>query len=196
MRLLLRLSIAFTSAVVVTVVGSSLPAQEAPPADNMCIQCHGTEDLWDADTRHLFVPAERLAGDIHWQKGLRCQDCHGGDATTTDLRSAHAVEVGFRKVNSPAEMPAFCGHCHSDAASMQKFRPEARTDTVERFWNGMHGKHLKAWSERQPPATVPPADPPPADRRALRQPSISLRRRTRLRGSRGGTRNGCRAGDR
>ena len=28
---------------------------------------------------HVTVIAESLAGDIHWQKGLRCQDCHGGD---------------------------------------------------------------------------------------------------------------------
>jgi cytochrome b subunit of formate dehydrogenase/DNA-directed RNA polymerase subunit M/transcription elongation factor TFIIS len=126
------------------------------------MQCHGTADLWEGETLHLFVSAERLAGDIHWQKGLRCQDCHGGDATTTDLRSAHAVEVGFRKVTSPAEIPAFCGHCHSDPAKMQKYRPDARTDTVDRFWSGAHGKHLKAWSEKQPPAAVP-ADGQPAD---------------------------------
>ena len=23
-----------------------------------------------------------LAGDIHWQRGLRCHDCHGGDPST------------------------------------------------------------------------------------------------------------------
>ncbi len=160
MRLLQRLSTPNAWVWVVLFVAAKLPAQDEPPADNLCIQCHGTADLWEGETLHLFVSAERMAGDIHWQKGLRCQDCHGGDATTTDLRSAHATEVGFRKVNSPAEMPAFCGHCHSDAAYMQKFRPDARTDTVDRFWSGAHGKHLKAWSEKQPPVAAPAAGQP------------------------------------
>ena len=139
----------------------------------MCIQCHGTEDLWDANTRHLFVPAERLAGDIHWQKGLRCQDCHGGDATTTDLRSAHAAEVGFRKVNAPAEMPAFCGHCHSDVA----YDAEVSARSQNR-----HGRTVLEWDARQASeglvrtatsrhCTRPPLPAPPP---------ISLRRRTRL----------------
>jgi cytochrome b subunit of formate dehydrogenase len=158
MRLLQRLSTPCVWVWVVLIVAAKLPAQDEPPADNMCIQCHGTEDLWEGETLHLFVSAERMAGDIHWQKGLRCQDCHGGDATTTDLRSAHAIEVGFRKVNSPAEMPTFCGHCHSDAAYMQKYRPDARTDTVDRFWSGAHGKHLKSWAEKQPPGNASPGN--------------------------------------
>jgi hypothetical protein len=83
--------------------------------DNLCITCHGDPDIWEDETKHLHVTAEALAGDIHWQKGLRCQDCHGGDPTTFDLRTAHAIEDGFRKIESPTDLPKLCGHCHSNA---------------------------------------------------------------------------------
>ena len=29
----------------------------------------------------IIFPLEALKNDVHWQKGVRCQDCHGGDAT-------------------------------------------------------------------------------------------------------------------
>src|SRR3972149_984886 len=84
-------------------VAAAARAQAPAPEDNMCVMCHGESALWDADTKHLFITADDLATDIHWQKGIRCQDCHGGDATATELRAAHAIEDGFRKVESPAD---------------------------------------------------------------------------------------------
>ena len=159
MRQYVRLSAIITMLGVALVAGSAARAQDEPPADNMCIQCHGTDEVWDANTRHLFVPEAKLASDIHWQKGLRCQDCHGGDATTTDLRSAHASEVGFRKIVTPADVPDFCGHCHSDGEYMKKFRPDAPLDTVTKFWKSAHGQHLKKFAE-QLKAAAPPAAAP------------------------------------
>ncbi len=158
-------------------------AQDEPPAENMCIQCHGTEDIWDAKTRHLFVTAASLAADIHWQKGIRCQDCHGGDATTTDLRTAHAIEDGFRKIETPADVPKFCGHCHSDGEYMKKFRPDAPLDIVDKFWASTHGQDLKKLAEEQRKVAAPPPDsarrvqPPPPMRlvmRLLRQKCLTI----------------------
>ncbi len=156
MRANLRLFLAIIMIGVALVAGPVARAQDEPPADNMCIQCHGTEEIWDANTRHLFVPAASLASDIHWQKGLLCQDCHGGDATTTDLRSAHAIEVGFRKIETPADVPNFCGYCHSDGEKMRKSRPDAPLDTVDKFWSSVHGQNLKKFAEMQK-AAAPPA---------------------------------------
>jgi hypothetical protein len=82
--------------------------------DNLCVSCHGTEDLWDEDTKHLLVTADDLQNDIHWQKGIRCQECHGGNSESFNLREAHAIENGFRVIESPADIPGFCGNCHSD----------------------------------------------------------------------------------
>jgi hypothetical protein len=168
MRAIRLFAVTTAIASLVLVTGFVAQAQDEPPSENMCIQCHGTEDIWDAKTRHLFVTAESLAADIHWQKGIRCQDCHGGNATTTDLRSAHAVEDGFRKITTPADVPDFCGHCHSDGEYMKKFRPDAPLDIVDKFWASTHGQDLKKQAQElskvaAPPAAVPDsAAPPPA----------------------------------
>lgn len=94
------------------------PAAESPleRGDNFCVKCHGDASNWEADTLHLHVTADTLADDIHWQKGLRCHDCHGGDPTSFDPQRAHAVEVGFRKVETAADSTVFCGHCHEQQA--------------------------------------------------------------------------------
>ena len=124
--------------------GKSLwAADDVPPQENRCIECHGARDLWEGETLHLLVTLENIAADIHWQKGIRCVDCHGGNPNTVELREAHAIEDGFRKVETPADIPGFCGHCHANAQYMQGFQPTARTDQVDRFWASVHGQDLK-----------------------------------------------------
>ena len=108
----------------------------------MCVACHAS-DVWDEDMKHLFVTAEHLANDVHWQKGILCQGCHGGNAETTDLRSAHAAEDGFRKVGKPSEEPAFCGYCHSDAEKMKSYGAAGATTVVSDFLASTHGQHLQ-----------------------------------------------------
>ena len=115
-----------------------------------CAACHGTEDLWDEDQQHLYVDLEGLATDLHWVKGIKCQDCHGGNPDTFTPGEAHAAEDGFRDVKSPADLPGFCGHCHSNAEYMRERNPDARTDIVERFRNSAHGQRLRELGERLP----------------------------------------------
>ena len=101
--------------------------------DNMCVLCHGNADVWDDSTKHLFVRAEDLANDIHWKKGILCQDCHGGNAQSTDLRTAHAMEDGFRKIDKAANEPAFCGYCHADQEKMKSYGSSSPTTIVSDF---------------------------------------------------------------
>lgn len=112
-------------------------------AENQCILCHANPDVWEKETLHLFVTPQNLADDVHWQKGINCQECHGGNPATTNLREAHAEEDGFRTIESAKDIPDFCGHCHANAEYMQRFTPGAKTDQVARFWNSVHGRHLK-----------------------------------------------------
>lgn len=123
-------------------------ADEEPTEESQCITCHGTSDLWEGDTLHLYVTPESLSGDIHWQKGLTCHDCHGGNHTTFDLREAHAIEDGFRKIATPADIPAFCGHCHSNTEYMRRYRPSPRTDQEMEYWTSGHGQALKKAAEQ------------------------------------------------
>ena len=165
-----------TTLIVAAMCGPSLRAEEAAPAENMCVTCHGTSDLWEGETQHLFVGAEHLANDIHWQKGVLCQDCHGGNAATMELREAHATEDGFRKIASPLDIPQFCGHCHSDAAYMGKHDPAASLRQDTEFSNSAHGRFSKANSDDKRAMTCLTCHPkhamrPATDPAAITHPS-------------------------
>ncbi|MBC8870258.1 MAG: cytochrome c3 family protein [Planctomycetes bacterium] len=150
---MLRKPVAMAMVVTAALGSGVFAAQELSLEDNHCVTCHGNSDLWEDDTLYLYVTAEDLAGDIHWQKGVLCNDCHGGNAETFDLREAHAIEDGFRKIESPDQIPDFCGHCHSDKEYMQKFDPGSKLNHTAEFWEGVHGKHLKANADDPKAAT-------------------------------------------
>ena len=80
---------------------------------------------------------------MHWQKGVRCQDCHGGDPTVAEIK-AHQAKDDFRAIKSPADIPDFCGRCHSNIEYMRHFNPSPRTDQLAEYWTSGHGKQLKA----------------------------------------------------
>ncbi|MHB9081610.1 MAG: cytochrome b/b6 domain-containing protein, partial [Pirellulaceae bacterium] len=111
--------------------------------ENMCVMCHGSAEVWDDSTKHLYVRAEDLANDIHWKKGILCQECHGGNAQSTDLRTAHAIEDGFRKIDEAANEPAFCGYCHSDQEKMKSYGSSSPTTVVSDFLSSVHGQRLQ-----------------------------------------------------
>lgn len=97
-----------------------LKGSQIPPDKNNCIQCHGETDLWDAQHRNLYINRDEVATDVHWQKGVNCQDCHGGDSNTLEKNEAHASEAGFlAKPDDKAEqiqrlvLPR-CLHCHKN----------------------------------------------------------------------------------
>jgi predicted CXXCH cytochrome family protein len=134
-------------------IAAAAAAAEAPPKDaaaarptdeeNSCLKCHGEKDLWEGERLRLFVTEQDLAADIHWQKGLRCQDCHGGNPATFDQPAAHAQEAGFKAAKSPADIPEFCGNCHADVEFMRRYRPSPRTDQLKEYWTSGHGQALK-----------------------------------------------------
>ncbi len=118
--------------------------QPLPDEDNTCIACHTNGDVWDKNQLRFFIMAKNFDGDIHWRSGLRCQDCHGGDPTSTDVAAAHSKDAGFRVVKSPADVPAFCGNCHANIEYMKHYQPSPRTDQLAEYWTSGHGKALKA----------------------------------------------------
>ncbi len=86
-----------------------------PPDENLCVQCHGEKDLWDEKNRHLYVSAESLAHDVHFQKGVNCHDCHGGNHKAQEINPAHAKEDGFRKPS--LDVWNACARCHAKEES-------------------------------------------------------------------------------
>ncbi|MEI8371504.1 MAG: cytochrome c3 family protein [Planctomycetota bacterium] len=126
-------------------VESKMPVIEIksiPDSDNYCIQCHTQLDTGDPKDQKFHIPLESLKNDVHWQKGVRCQDCHGGDPSVQEIK-AHQANDDFRAIKSPAEIPDFCGRCHSNIEYMRRFNPSPRTDQLDEYRTSGHGKKLK-----------------------------------------------------
>lgn len=79
---------------------------------NACATCHTESALWDTATQRLYIPLDTLQHDVHWNKGVSCSDCHGGNSGTTRVTEAHARENGFRAKRE--EVLRACTHCHAD----------------------------------------------------------------------------------
>jgi len=126
----------------------SLP-NSALPADYSCIVCHRKGgELWTATTPTVDVKA--LTRDIHWQKGLRCHDCHGGSPTLAAFKN-HRDDPTFHSLSPRDEIPGFCGRCHSNIDYMRQYNPSARTDQEKEYWTSGHGRRLKASAEGEHP---------------------------------------------
>lgn len=93
---------------------------------------------------------KNFAADVHAQVGLSCHDCHGGnpDPALVDDVSAMDPAFGFRGKPLRAEIPDFCGRCHSSATFMKRFNPAARVDQVAEYWTSRHGQRLKEGDAR------------------------------------------------
>ncbi len=112
------------------------------PDDYSCIVCHRQGgDLWTETTP--IVDEKALAGDIHWQKGLRCHDCHGGSPTLDSFKN-HRDDPTFYSLRPRDKIPGFCGRCHSDIDYMRRYNPSARTDQEAEYWTSGHGRRLRA----------------------------------------------------
>jgi predicted CXXCH cytochrome family protein len=116
--------------------------QSALPADYSCSLCHRRGgELWSETTP--VAEETDLADDIHWQKGLRCHECHGGSPTLEAFKN-HRDDPSFHALNSRADLPSFCGRCHSNIETMRSYNPSARTDQESEYWTSGHGRRLKA----------------------------------------------------
>ena len=122
--------------IIVAVMLWALNAVAAAPPKDSCIACHSTLP------GQYGQPAKLFSADIHHQVGLSCADCHGGDRND-DSMNAMSPSKGFRGAPTKAQIPEFCGRCHSDPSYMRKFNPGLRTDQVSEYLTSVHGKRLK-----------------------------------------------------
>ncbi|MFH1687763.1 MAG: cytochrome c3 family protein [bacterium] len=101
---------------------------------NNCIECHQSVEEEDG-------PSYKITRDVHFQKGLGCVDCHGGDAALEDMDDVRRVR-GYRGVPSHTEVPEFCGGCHGDAVYMRQHNPSLPTDQLTKYKTSTHGQLL------------------------------------------------------
>lgn len=113
---------------------TSSDTQKSSTYKDECINCHIENDL---------MPEHFSKNDIHWQKGLSCAGCHGGDANEIDEEKAMSKRNGFVGIPDKKEIPSFCGKCHSDIGKMQLFQARIPTDQVSQYYVSKHGKQLK-----------------------------------------------------
>jgi hypothetical protein len=120
-------------------LAATAAAQTPPrpaPAKDSCVECHAIMPP------PYEVSPQKFAEDVHARKGLRCVDCHGGDPSQDDAPAAMNPRAGFRGKIQRAQIPAFCGSCHSDPAYMRRFDPSVRTDQLSQYRTSIHGQRL------------------------------------------------------
>lgn len=112
-----------------TLLIAMLMAAKSHAAPTSCTNCHADK-------------AKAFAADVHSQVGLSCHNCHGGNP---DPKLSDDMVKAMNGLTAPkrADIPAFCGKCHSDAKFMKGFNPAARVDEVEEYWTSKHGQLLK-----------------------------------------------------
>ncbi len=118
-------------------------AAQTPAASNTCIACHEGSDI-----PRLREPAELFPQDIHYAKGILCQDCHGGDPTSFDPNVAMGKAKGFVGKPTHQAIPQLCGKCHSNADYMKRFDPTLRVDQVQEYYTSVHGKQLRKGDQK------------------------------------------------
>ena len=120
-------------------VGASRAIAQPPqPAANGCIACHAAQ----TDPR-LSAPAALFTQpDVHRENGFGCVDCHGGSASATEARVAHAATQGFKGKPTGQAQVATCARCHSDAALMRRYAPRQRVDQATEYAASVHGQRL------------------------------------------------------
>ncbi len=123
--------------------GGGRAAAQNPAENNTCIACHQGQE-----SPQLRSPAETYTQDIHFSKGILCQDCHGGDATSFDPAVAMGKAKGFIGKPTHQVVPQICGKCHSNAEYMKRFNPTLRVDQVQEYYTSVHGKLLKKGDQK------------------------------------------------
>ena len=107
---------------------------QAQMAGGTCLECHRT-----LDEAVLSEAALAWSADVHFEAGLTCAGCHGGEATSSDEGTAHA---GMRARPARQQIPGMCGRCHSNQEFMRSYDPDIRIDQVEAYYTSRHGELL------------------------------------------------------
>ena len=127
-----------------------LAAQGAVLKDTSCTACHSDADLFDEQARQIVAD---YGSDVHATIGLSCHDCHGGNPAMRLADDVGAMDEDFapnpyRGAPGRADIPSYCGDCHSDPGYMRRFKPDARVDQEREYWTSQHGIALAAGDDR------------------------------------------------
>jgi hypothetical protein len=114
-----------------------------------CTICHAKPEIAAiVGEGSAEIVTHELKG-VHAAAGLSCHDCHGGNpdpALADDLGAMDEHFAAAPYVGAPtrADVPRFCGRCHSEPTYMKRFKPDARVDQEREYWTSRHGELLKS----------------------------------------------------
>lgn len=123
---------------IASVIYAQTQTQTQTQRRDTCVECHSHLEA------RLSAPVTQMNDSIHHQRGLSCNDCHGGDPTQEDQHASMDASKGYIGRPQPSQIPAFCGKCHADAYFMKKFNPALRVDQESEYFTSMHGKRLQS----------------------------------------------------
>lgn len=117
--------------VLALVLGGGLKNGQAQTQDQ-CRTCH-RELLEDA-------PSQKYVNDVHFQKGISCAGCHGGDPTQADMDAAMDPKKGYIGVPKGTQVTQTCNACHANESRMAQWASSIDTVQFQRFETSVHGK--------------------------------------------------------
>ncbi len=90
-----------------------------------CLVCH-------AEKRRTFTMG------VHSERGIHCDDCHGGDPSSVEIAAAHRG----RFLGDPTKLQTIelCSSCHSDASRMRQYGLDS--GQLAEFRTSRHGQLL------------------------------------------------------
>ncbi len=112
------------------------------PSDDSdgCIACHQIIDEDRDDDEKIMT---HIMEDVHFQKGLSCSDCHGGNPNAGDDEDEAMWDADdFVGAVDKKDQPRFCGKCHSDPEYMRQYSAHLKTDQESQYWSSHHGQKL------------------------------------------------------
>jgi predicted CXXCH cytochrome family protein len=123
----MKISIIFSAAAIIF----ALAPTESLFAKDQCVECHQTTG---------DKPSELFKHDIHFQKGVGCAGCHGGNAHTEDMEQAMDKKNGFLGVPKGDEISKTCAACHSSPEKMKSFGSSLPTNQWAFLQTSVHAK--------------------------------------------------------
>jgi nitrate/TMAO reductase-like tetraheme cytochrome c subunit len=99
---------------------------------NSCEDCHSNPDFL-VTNKKLYAYYAEWSNSVHRQEGVECDDCHGGDATSSDEAASHGDGVGAADPRSGVyykNIVETCGTCHEDV--LEGFRKSTHFKRVQK----------------------------------------------------------------
>jgi hypothetical protein len=115
---------------------AALPASHPATGRNTCANCHRQQE-----EARLSDPVRLWTNDIHYQRGVTCADCHGGNPNDSDI-TAMDPDRGYIGKPTHQQIPDLCVKCHGNAEFMKRFRPEPYVFSMAEFRSSVHGRKL------------------------------------------------------